>query len=249
VAFDIDAADGTRGIIGVETKYHEHAKAEAVPRPEALARYLEVARRSGAFVDGFERLLVGTDLQQIWLDHLLALAMRQHPSGRWSWARFVLVYPADFCGDAHGDRRALPVAERDPLQEPLVPTVTVNDAVDPHHSWPDFIEDQVRRDDDEPEAQAVQTLVPRARSPFDVVAQRRNHVEQPREQPLGGGRSVSLDVAADLFEIGDGAPQEANLPLHRAERLGRFSRRRRAVATPIPRSPASTSASASSNRR
>src|SRR5205809_249670 len=36
------------GIVAVDVKYHERAKAE-IPRPENLARYIEVARRSGAF--------------------------------------------------------------------------------------------------------------------------------------------------------------------------------------------------------
>jgi hypothetical protein len=95
VAFEIDQGNGAHAIVGVETKYHEHAKAEASPRPAALARYVEVTECSGAFVDGWRALLIGTDLQQIWLDHLLALSMLQHPSGRWSWGRFVLVYPSE----------------------------------------------------------------------------------------------------------------------------------------------------------
>jgi hypothetical protein len=94
VAFDIDAGTGSRAIVGVETKYHEHAVAEAPPKPGALVRYLEVTERSGIFVDGWREKIVGTDLQQIWLDHLLVLAMLQHPSQSWNWGRFVLVYPA-----------------------------------------------------------------------------------------------------------------------------------------------------------
>jgi hypothetical protein len=95
VAFEIDRGDDSRGIVGVETKYHEHAKAEVVPRPAALARYFEVTERSGAFIEGWRPLVVGTELQQIWLDHLLVLSMLQHPSGKWSWTRFVLVYPSE----------------------------------------------------------------------------------------------------------------------------------------------------------
>jgi len=45
VAFDIDAGGGARAIVGVEMKYHEHAKTEDVPTRSALARYLGV----GAF--------------------------------------------------------------------------------------------------------------------------------------------------------------------------------------------------------
>jgi hypothetical protein len=94
VAFEIDASHGGRAIIGVETKYHEHAVAEVQPKPAALSRYVEVTERSGLFIDGWRERIVGTDLQQIWLDHLLVLAMLQHPSKRWKWGRFVLVFPA-----------------------------------------------------------------------------------------------------------------------------------------------------------
>lgn len=95
VAFEIEQGSGAHAFIGVETKYHEHTKPEAVPRPDLLARYADVAERSGAFVDGWRAHLIGTDLQQIWQDHLLALSMLQHPSRRWSWGRFVLVYPSE----------------------------------------------------------------------------------------------------------------------------------------------------------
>jgi hypothetical protein len=93
VAFEIDTG-ASRAIVGVETKYHEHAKAEPEPKPKALARYVEITERSGAFAKGWRKALVGTDLQQIWLDHLLVLSMLQHPSKKWSWGRFVVVYPA-----------------------------------------------------------------------------------------------------------------------------------------------------------
>lgn len=95
VSFHIDTGQRTRAIIGVETKYHEHAKPERIPRPVALNRYAEVTERSGVFVDGWRAALVGTELQQIWLDHLLILAMLQHPSGTWRWGRFVLAYPSE----------------------------------------------------------------------------------------------------------------------------------------------------------
>lgn len=95
VAFEIDTGDGTRAIVGVETKYHEHAAKEGPPKPAALERYVEVTERSGAFTASWRDRIIGTDLQQIWLDHLLVLSMLQHPSKRWRWGRFVLVYPAD----------------------------------------------------------------------------------------------------------------------------------------------------------
>jgi hypothetical protein len=93
-AFEIAAGDGALGLLGIETKYHEHAVAEPVPKPAALARYIEVTERSGAFAEGWRENVVGTGLQQIWQDHLLALSMLQHPSDKWTWGRFVLLYPA-----------------------------------------------------------------------------------------------------------------------------------------------------------
>lgn len=93
VAFEIAMADGSRGILGVETKYHEHAKPESAPKPAALARYVEVTERSRVFLDGWRERVLGTELQQLWQDHLLVLAMLQHPSRKWAWGRFVLVYP------------------------------------------------------------------------------------------------------------------------------------------------------------
>lgn len=93
VAFEIGVGDA-RGIVGVETKYHEHAVTEAPPKIAALMRYEAVAESAGIFVDGWRERIIGTDLQQIWLDHLLVLAMLQHPSMKWTWGRFVLVYPS-----------------------------------------------------------------------------------------------------------------------------------------------------------
>lgn len=93
VAFEI-AMGEHRGILGVETKYHEFAREEPAPRASAMERYTEITERSCLFKDGWSARLVGTELQQLWLDHLLVLAMLQHPSGRWRWGRFVLVAPA-----------------------------------------------------------------------------------------------------------------------------------------------------------
>jgi hypothetical protein len=97
VAFDVvyvlDLGDGTQGTVGLATRYHERVRPRA-PKPARLPRYLEVAERSGAFAPGAIDALNGTDLLEIWLHHLLVLSILQHPSGRWSWGRFVLVHPA-----------------------------------------------------------------------------------------------------------------------------------------------------------
>lgn len=95
VAILLDLADGRRGAIGIETKHHEDIRRESPPDPGTrMPRYREVTERSGAFRPGWEEKLVGTDLQQFWLDHLLLLSMLQHPKDGWAWGRFVLVYPA-----------------------------------------------------------------------------------------------------------------------------------------------------------
>jgi hypothetical protein len=112
VALYFGEPDGVQSIVGIETKYHEHAVAE--PKPDTpkkdkhtgelrsilpgklkMSRYRalsEAAVAKGIFKPGWEDLL-GTELQQIWRDHLLLLSMLFHPSGRWSSGRYVLVHP------------------------------------------------------------------------------------------------------------------------------------------------------------
>jgi hypothetical protein len=93
-AFVLDLDDGTQGILGVDTKYHERNKPE-IPKPSNLPRYVEVAERSGAFAQGAIDAVKGRGvLAVMWLEHLLLLSMLQHVSGNWSWGRYVVVHPA-----------------------------------------------------------------------------------------------------------------------------------------------------------
>ena len=93
-AFVLDLDDGTQGIIGIDTKYHERTKSE-IPKPGNIRRYLEVAGRSGVFAPGaLDQVKGRSDLAVMWLEHLLLLSMLQHPSGAWSWGRYVVVHPA-----------------------------------------------------------------------------------------------------------------------------------------------------------
>jgi hypothetical protein len=97
-AFDaaiyLDRSDGTQGVLAVDVNYHERAKAE-IPKPSNLDRYLEVSAGSQSFVRGGVDAVKGrSPLALTWLEHLLLLSMLQHPSGRWSWGRYVVVYPA-----------------------------------------------------------------------------------------------------------------------------------------------------------
>lgn len=93
-AFVLDRGDGTRAIVAVDVKYHEWAKPE-IPKPENMARYLEVAGRSHAFAGGATDGLKGrSPLAVTWLEHLLLLSMLQHPGDEWTWGRYVVVYPS-----------------------------------------------------------------------------------------------------------------------------------------------------------
>jgi hypothetical protein len=93
-AFVLDRGDGTQGIVGLDTRYHDRTKPET-PKPRNLRRYLEVAERSGAFEPGATDVVEGrSDLAEMWLEHLLLLSMLQHASGTWSWGRYVVVHPA-----------------------------------------------------------------------------------------------------------------------------------------------------------
>jgi hypothetical protein len=108
VAFVLDLGDGTEGILGVVTAYHEVNRRQP-PKPKRLPRYREITDKSGFFSPEAIDAVNGTELIHIWLRHLLVLSMLQHPSRAWRWGRLVVVHPAgntDFA-DACGRYRAL----------------------------------------------------------------------------------------------------------------------------------------------
>lgn len=96
VALFFGEPDGPRTVVGIETKYHEHALKESVPDSfSRTPRYAEISERAvadGILKPGWQGLL-NTELQQIWRDHLLVLSMLQHPSGLWDEGLYVLVHP------------------------------------------------------------------------------------------------------------------------------------------------------------
>lgn len=93
-AFVLDLDDGTRGIVAVDTRYHERMKPE-IPKRSNLARNREVAQRSGIFApEALDLATTRSELAVMFLEHLLMLSMLQHPSGRWTWGRYVVVHPA-----------------------------------------------------------------------------------------------------------------------------------------------------------
>jgi hypothetical protein len=80
--------DGGRGIVMVETKYHEDLSGR---RYSLTARARDVADLSGAFMPPASATLDQGRMQQLWLDHLLALATQQ--VDELECALFVLIYP------------------------------------------------------------------------------------------------------------------------------------------------------------
>ena len=92
-AFVLDLGDGSRGILGVVTGFHDVNRRQP-PKPTRLARYREISERSGAFARDWLDAVNGTELIHVWLDHLLVLSMLQHPSREWRWGRLVVVHPA-----------------------------------------------------------------------------------------------------------------------------------------------------------
>ena len=92
-AFEFTQADGSLGLVGVETKYHEHCKPEAPPSPDRVRRYLQVVGQCGVFRSGAVDAILGTRLQQIFLDHLLVLSFLHDTARPHRWVKFVLVHP------------------------------------------------------------------------------------------------------------------------------------------------------------
>lgn len=95
VAFELDLGEGKRGIFGVETKYHEDCRREDMPSESRKARYEYVSDLSEAFLPGAIESFLGSDLQQMWLDHLLALSMTLDVRSDWAWSGFALVHPGE----------------------------------------------------------------------------------------------------------------------------------------------------------
>lgn len=141
VAFLSRLPDGTRGVVGIETKYHEVAKKEERPGPNRLPRYEEVTEKSRAFKPNWRDKLIGTKLQQIWLDHLLVLAMLQHPTDGWMWGRYVLVRP-----EGNTSFRDLAEDYRGVLAEPeTFVELTIDQLIDAHVLLPDLERDFRKR--------------------------------------------------------------------------------------------------------
>lgn len=94
-AFDVFVAyqdSKTRGFLGIEVKYHENLRGTAAPDPNQ--RYPKIAEAHKIFRDGALPQLQKLPLQQLWLDHLLALQLRVSPDDDWDEGTFVFLSPA-----------------------------------------------------------------------------------------------------------------------------------------------------------
>jgi hypothetical protein len=125
VAFILDLDDGTQGVVGLQTAYHDWNYKQP-PKPQRLPRYREVTESSSAFAPGWLDAVNGTALIHIWLEHALVLSMFQHPSGAWSWGRYVVVHPAgnvDFANACDHYRELL-------VDESTFSSITLEELVD-----------------------------------------------------------------------------------------------------------------------
>lgn len=85
-----------RGVIAIEVKYHEDLRGKT---NRMKPRYADIYCDSGAFIGDIPAALARPPLQQILLDHLLALAMRE--TDRLDSALFVLTAPAENAAVTH----------------------------------------------------------------------------------------------------------------------------------------------------
>ena len=93
-AFDVfiehTTPSGGRGFLGIEVKYHEDLKNRA---GDVRGRARQVATQSGVFMEPDSPRMTEAPLNQLFLDHLLALSMLESDDG-WETGRFVFAYPA-----------------------------------------------------------------------------------------------------------------------------------------------------------
>lgn len=94
-AFDVALEITTgplRRLVGIETKYHEHASPSA-RRDELKREYARVSEAARLFrADDWWEQVDGSPLEQVWRDHLLALACEQTKT--FDQAIYVLVAPS-----------------------------------------------------------------------------------------------------------------------------------------------------------
>jgi len=104
-AFDVFVGcDGPSGrtFLGIEVKYHEDLATRPARHED---RNVELARQHAAFHDGSLAALASPPLQQLWLDHLLALQLRASARDEWDDGVFVLLSPVGNRACTHAAHR------------------------------------------------------------------------------------------------------------------------------------------------
>ena len=95
VAFVLDLGDGTQGIVAAR---HQVPRASEAGDPKPSQPRGGISRsprgRASSRPGAIDAVKGRSDLAVMWLEHLLLLSMLQHPSGTWSWGRYVVVHPA-----------------------------------------------------------------------------------------------------------------------------------------------------------
>ncbi|MBN1185639.1 MAG: hypothetical protein JXB49_25380 [Bacteroidales bacterium] len=88
VEYQLD--NGKMGFYGIEVKYAENLKDKPAKYKE---RYGELTKMSGLFKPGSLAALKKKPIEQIWRDHLLAIAHLHHPKSEYSKGAFIYLYP------------------------------------------------------------------------------------------------------------------------------------------------------------
>ena len=131
------------------------------------------------------------------------------------------------------------------LQKICIAAPTVQHAVDAHLPGQHFVENKMLTLNQYSIPQVTETVIAGHRAAPGIELERLDGVEEFVDEPVGGTGTVAQDVSVNFDEIVLGSAQDPD----GAEFFGHpVSRRRsRIVVTPMPRSPARTSASASSS--
>lgn len=101
-AFDVFVEyerDGQNGFLGIEVKYAESLREEQPKRSAEIfekhgARYTELTEAHGVFAPNVIDTLRRPPLSQIWRDHLLSIALLNHPERKFNEGVFVFLFPS-----------------------------------------------------------------------------------------------------------------------------------------------------------
>lgn len=101
-AFDVFVEyerDGQKGFLGIEVKYAESLREEQLKKSmetfdKHAARYTQLTESHGVFGPDVIAALRRPPLSQIWRDHLLSIALLNHPERKYDEGIFVFLFPS-----------------------------------------------------------------------------------------------------------------------------------------------------------